>query len=71
MTTTQLAITLPFIAAEAREAAAAVGFSTKTLDEAVAAGDLVRHYKGRKPVYLATDLAEWVASLPTEKQQSA
>lgn len=67
----RIVVTFPFIAAPAAEAAAAVGYSTKTLDEAVESGDLVRHYKGRKPVYMAADLAEWVASLPTERQKAS
>lgn len=48
-------------------AALATGISETRIKEAVASNDLVVHYNGSRPVILATDLAEWVASLPTER----
>lgn len=48
-------------------AAAATGLSVRTLQDAVAAGALLVHYSGRKPVILASDLTDYIASLPTER----
>ncbi|MDI6908630.1 hypothetical protein [Nocardioides sp.] len=48
----------------------ASGISKATLTKAIADGELVAHYvgvKASKRVVLATDLAEYVASLPTER----
>lgn len=45
----------------------ASGIGETTLREALRAGDLIAHYVGVKPVILAADLAEWIASLPTER----
>lgn len=56
-----------FVAAEKRVAAAKVGLSTKTLEEAQQSGELVAHYLGTKPLYRAVDLDAWIESLPTEK----
>lgn len=49
------------------EAAAAVGVSRSTVQRAIDAGDLVVHYPNSKPLILADDLREWVASAPTER----
>lgn len=48
-------------------AAAASGLSDKTIRNAIVSEDLVVHYSGVKPIILASDLAEWIESLPTEK----
>ena len=60
-----------FVAAEKKDAAAKVGLSPSTLEKALRSGDLVAHYSGTKPVFLATDLHAWVESLPTERPKSA
>lgn len=48
-------------------AASSTGLGRSTIEKAVYAGDLTVHYLGRKPLILADDLREWIASLPTEK----
>lgn len=48
-------------------AAEATGISMSTIERAIAADELVAHYVGTKPVLLATDLAAWIESLPTER----
>lgn len=48
-------------------AVAASGISDKTIRQAIKDRDLVAHYVGTKPVVMATDLAEWIESLPTER----
>jgi hypothetical protein len=47
-------------------AEAATGLSKTTIRAAVDSNDLIAHYYGRKPVFRAVDLDEWVRSLPTE-----
>lgn len=44
----------------------ATGLSKTTIRAAVNAKNLVAHYEGRKPVFRAVDLDEWVRNLPTE-----
>lgn len=51
-------------------AATATGVSDRTLRNAIASGDLVAHYIGRKPVILRDDLADYVRALPTTKAAS-
>lgn len=46
-------------------AGAATGYSARTIQRAVRAGDLAAHYPAGKPVILARDLEEWVARSPT------
>jgi len=60
----------PFIAADKATSAKAVGLSDRVLDEAVRDNELVVHYWGRKPVFRAVDLDEWIRSLPTERAAS-
>lgn len=48
-------------------AAAASGIGETTIKAAIAKDDLVAHYNGNRPIILAADLHEWVASLPTER----
>lgn len=48
----------------------ACGLSETTLRDAIEEGDLVAHYKGRRPVILRRDLEEWVESLPTQRRAS-
>lgn len=66
---TTRAVVYDFVAAEKQVAAEKVGLSPKTLEQAQAAGDLIAHYIGRKPVYRAADLDAWIESLPTEPQR--
>lgn len=44
----------------------ATGLSKTTIRAAVQADELIAHYSGRKPVFRAVDLDEWVRNLPTE-----
>jgi len=57
------------------EAAAAVGFSVKTLRRAIATGDLIAHRatgaKNSKHVVLADDLRAWIEAMPTATEQTA
>lgn len=56
------------IAYDFAEAAEAVGFSRRTIERAVAQGELVAHYrKGQTPRIFHADLEAWVASWPTER----
>ena len=48
-------------------AAEATGYSERTIHLAIAAGDIQRRYATSKPVILASDLRDWLESLPTEK----
>lgn len=48
-------------------AAEASGMSVRSLQVAISEGRLPVHYAGRKPLVLATDLAAFVAALPTER----
>lgn len=50
-------------------AVAASGIGETSIREAIAADELVVHYVKSKPVILATDLFEWVESLPTERPE--
>lgn len=46
-------------------AVAATGIGETTIKQAIAQGDLVAHYVGRKAVLRAVDLDEWIQSLPS------
>jgi len=48
------------------EAAEAAGYSTDTIRRALRNNDLTARYANTKPVILATELTEWLSSLPTE-----
>jgi len=48
------------------EAADAIGYSPDTVRRAIRNNDLVARYANSKPVILATELQEWLSSLPTE-----
>jgi hypothetical protein len=50
-------------------AAAAVGMSPSRLRHHVRLGDITPHFTGSKPLYLASDLQDFVASLPTHPEQ--
>ncbi len=50
-------------------AAEATGLSERTLDRAIAIGDLPVRYSGSKKLILANDLFEWVDGLPDEKRR--
>lgn len=48
-------------------AVAASGVGETNIKKAIANNDLIAHYVGVKAIILASDLAEWIASLPTER----
>ena len=48
------------------EAAEATGYSTDTIRRALRNNDLTARYANTKPVILATELTDWLSSLPTE-----
>ena len=54
------------IAYSIEEAAEAAGYSTDTIRRALRNNDLTARYANTKPVILATELTEWLSSLPTE-----
>lgn len=48
-------------------ASAATHIGRKVITDAIATGELTAHYIGSKRIILATDLADWIATLPTER----
>lgn len=52
-------------------AANATGVSADTIRRAVAKGELFPRYPNSKPIFLATDLQEWLESLPVDKPESS
>lgn len=48
------------------EAAEATGYSSDSIRRAIRNNDLVARYANSKPVLLASELNDWLASLPTE-----
>ena len=63
-------ITVRQVSYDLRGAAETTGLSVKTIQAAIAQGDLVANYVGRKPILRAVELDAWVASLPTERRAS-
>lgn len=66
---TSTSLTLPFISAPIDKAAEACGVGHTEIRRAIKLGDLVPRYTGARrsrPVLLATDLIDWLESLPTE-----
>lgn len=59
-----LAYTIP-------DAAEAAGVGETVLRDAIDKGDLPRRYPSARPVILATDLQEWLESLPHERPGSS
>lgn len=60
MTATKLAYSL-------EEAAEATGYGQTTLKVAIRRGELVARYANAKPVIPATELQDWLDSLPKER----
>lgn len=54
------------IAYSIEEAAEASGYSTDTIRRALRNNDLVARYANSKPIILATELTDWLNSLPSE-----
>lgn len=48
------------------EAAEAAGYSTDTIRRAIRNNDMTARYANSKPVILASELADWLGSLPTD-----
>lgn len=48
------------------EAAAATGYSVRTLQIAIRRNDLLARYANTKPIILVDELQDWLRSLPTE-----
>ncbi|MDI6912197.1 helix-turn-helix domain-containing protein [Nocardioides sp.] len=59
-------LALPAVSYGMAGAVAASGIGETSIKRAIADGELVGHYLGRKIVIRAADLDEWVQSLPTE-----
>lgn len=57
----------PFISTDFDGAVEYTRLSETTIRAAMNSGELTPHYVGRKPVFRAEDLDEWVRSLPTER----
>lgn len=57
------------IAYTIEKAAEATPFSREIIRAAIAAGDLVVHYRrgGSHPIILDEDLRDWIRTLPTER----
>ncbi|HUX70850.1 MAG TPA: helix-turn-helix domain-containing protein [Cellulomonadaceae bacterium] len=66
MTSDAPVFALPFISGDLDDAARMTGLSVREIQKAVRDGDLVPTYRGRKPLFLATELYEWVRSMPQE-----
>lgn len=49
-------------------AAAALGLSPSRLRHHVRLGDLTPHFSGTKPLYLVSDLEQFIARLPTHPE---
>lgn len=64
------AIELKVVSYDLDGAVEATGLSKTTIRSAVDNGDLIAHYVGRKPVFRAVDLDEWIRNLPTERRAS-
>ena len=54
------------VAYSIEEAAEATGYSTDTIRRALRNNDMTARYANSKPVILATELTDWLGSLPTE-----
>lgn len=65
-----MTITLTSVSYDLDGSVEATGLSKTTIRAAVDNGDLIAHYVGRKPVFRAVDLDEWIRSLPTERRAS-
>jgi excisionase family DNA binding protein len=48
------------------EAAEATGYSKDTIRAAIRNHELIARYANTKPVVMATELQDWLTSLPTE-----
>lgn len=66
-----MTIELKAISYDLDGAVEATGLSKTTIRAAVMAKDLIAHYSGRKPVFRAVDLDEWVRNLPTEARSAS
>jgi excisionase family DNA binding protein len=49
-----------------QEAAGSVGVSVRTIQRLVERGDIAAKYIGSKPVIPASELSDWLESLPSE-----
>lgn len=58
-------LTLGAVSYNTAGAVAATGIGETTIKRAIAEGDLVAHYVGKKIVLRAVDLDEWIQSLPS------
>lgn len=56
------------VALDHASAAAAVGMSPSRLRQHVRLGDIVPHFSGTKPLYLVSDLQEFIERLPTRPE---
>ena len=56
------------VALDHASAAAAVGMSPSRLRQHVRLGDVVPHFSGTKPLYLVSDLKEFIERLPTHPE---
>lgn len=62
-----MSVELKAVSYDTTGAVEATGLSKTTIQEAVAKGELIAHYSGRKPIFRAVDLDLWIESLPTER----
>ena len=58
------------VAYDLASAAEACGVSTRTLQRAIADGNLTAHYPTTKVSILRTDLEAWIVSAPTARRAS-
>ena len=60
--------TLPTVSVDHVTAAALLGLSPSRLRHHVRLGDLTPHFSGTKPIYLISELAQFVEHLPTHPE---
>lgn len=60
-------MTTPIVAMPLADAATRSGLSVRELQVAIRDGDLVAHYRGRKPLIRLEDLQDFIDNLPTSK----
>lgn len=65
---TTAALSGPRVAYSPKDAADQVGISQRSIQNAIADGDLEVHYVGRLPRVFHDDLVTWFLSLPTERR---
>ena len=59
--------TKPVVAYSKRDAAAAVGLSVQSINQAISSGSITPRWFGRKPLIPASELLAFLEGLPTQR----